>query len=267
MPLVDYDKLFLKADNYRNNGQVDEAIKYYVEIATLATKPNELPRKARALHMAGVSAKENVADAESSYYRDAINFFTQAESLFDQLNDAGGLGSLYRDRAIINDYVGLNSEARDWFQKSIAEFKHIDDPIGLAITYDKFGLHFYSQGDLTTAENYMNEGLKLLRRHPDAGFFTATTLFDLSRVTFKQQKFEEAVDLAEESLSWFQADHGDRQYGYRLTQLQGFLSLTYYEIAETKKAEKAAKDYQRLLKTLDPQAAKVLENDLEELAK
>ncbi|HSX42417.1 MAG TPA: tetratricopeptide repeat protein [Candidatus Saccharimonadales bacterium] len=267
MPLVDYPKLFLTADNFRNNGQVDEAIKYYLEIATLATQPAELEQKARALHMAGVSAKENVASADSAYYRDAINFYSQAEIAFKNLGDKGGLGSLYRDWAIINDYAGRTSEARDWFQKSIGVFKTIDDPAGLGITYDKFGLHFAKLGDLVAAENYINQALKLLRQEANAGFFTATTLFDLARVKFKQQQFEIAVDLAEESLSWFAADHGERQYVRRLAQLNGFLSLAYYEIAETKKAQTAAGTYKKLLKMLDPQAAKVLEKDLEELAK
>lgn len=267
MPLVDYPKLFLKADNFRNNGQTSQAVKFYVEIATLANKPDELEHKARALQLAGVAAKDAASNAESSYYRDAVNFFSQAEVAFGELGRRGDVGSVYRDRATAAEKVGLTNEALDWFQKAVIIFQELDDQPGLGITYDKLGLHYYRQGDVTTAQKYMYEALRLLRRHPEIGFFTATALYDLARVKFGQGEFEAAQDLAEESVSWFEADHGERSYGRRLAQLYGFLALCYYETTESKKAKAVAQKYKKLLQTFDPQTAKQVEEELKELAK
>lgn len=267
MPLVDFAKLFLTADNLRNNGKVDEAIKYYVEIATLATTPAEAYHKAEALHLAGVAAKENVADANSSYLRDGLAFFDQAEAAFKVMDDQSSLGAVYRDRAGIYEQAGQTNEAGRWFQQSLTTFQPLGETEALAISYDKFGLHYYKLGDYTTAENYINQALKILRRHFEAGFFTATALYDLARVKFKQKHFHDAVDLAEESRSWFAADRNDHYYNRRLAQLNGFLSLAYYETADTKNAQAAAQAYKKILPTLDAQAAKVLEKELEELAK
>lgn len=266
MLLVDYDKLFLKADNLRNNAQVDEAIKFYLEIATLATQPDELPHRARALHMAGVSAKEDVMSIDSSYYRDAMNYFDQAEAVYRQLRDDGGLGSLYRDRAIINDYAGNYSESQRYFGESIKFLQAPSDAAGLGITYDKLGVHYYDQGDYATAERYIQDALKLVRREPSVGFLIATTLYDLARVKFKLNQLDAALDLALESLSWFEADHGQERYDRRLAQLEGLLSLIHYELGNQKAAEKSAGRYRRLLKTFDPLAAEVLEKDLKKLA-
>jgi len=264
MPVVDFPQLFIQADNLRNDAKVDEAIQAYRQIAELASEPEELPWRARAFHMAGVSAKESVVE-EGTYYRDAVAFFDQAETFYRQLNQPEEIGALYRDQAILADNAGKTNLAASWFQKSLTELSQVDAPSQLGSSYEKFGLHYFKNKDYPTAERYIRQGLAILEKEPSAGFFHATALYDLARVSYKLSKLTEAKDLALVSRSWFEADHGLHNYQRRLAQLEGLLSVIYFELNDTKRARQSAQRYQSLLKTFDPLAVQVIEKDLREV--
>lgn len=265
MPIIDFEQLFFIADNLRNNARVDEAIAAYKEIAGLCTEPDDARHQAHAWHMAGVSAEESVLE-EGSYYRDAQGYFDQAEKLFRAVNDQESLGALQRDRAIIADYAGKNSDAENWFQKSLATLSAINNQVELGISQVKFGLHYYKKGDYSTAQKYMSAGLLLLEQEPSAGFYRATGLYDLARVKTKLRSFDEALESATTSLSWFEADHGGFEHQRRIAQLHGLLFVLYYRLGNQALAKKNGEKYQQLLKTFDPLAAQVIEKDLEMLA-
>lgn len=265
MPGVDFENLFHKADNLRNNALVDEAVAAYKEIAGLVTQPEELPYQARAWQMAGVSSSEAIMD-EGSYYRDAQTYFDQAEKLFRQLNDQIGLGSLQRDRAISAEKAGRSSLAEEWFQKSLVTLSATSSPTELGISQVKFGLHLYRLNDYSTAEKQITIGLKLLEEEPAAGFYHATALYDLARVKLKLGAISESLELARISLSWFEADHDNHSYQRRLAQLHGLLFVLYFRQNDKKLAKRHGEAYQKLLQDFDPLAAKVLERDLEIMA-
>ncbi|HUD20921.1 MAG TPA: hypothetical protein VMQ44_02550 [Candidatus Saccharimonadales bacterium] len=267
MPPINFDNLFLQADNLRNNGQVDEAIKAYLAIAGMARDAKNIPVVARAVHMAGVSCKESVADANSSYYRDAKKYFEAAIILFKQLNDAAGLGAIYRDAAITADYASDAPVALENFQKSIEILNKVKDevPAQLGITLVKLGLHYFKHDDLTAAEKFVYRGIQYLRQDPTAGFFNATALYDRARILYKQDKVTEAFEQAEESLSWFQADHGEEEFGRRKAQLHGLLAVLSQNLGHNEQAKTHLQEYQRYLSALDSLAAKVVEKDLNNL--
>ncbi len=259
-------EMFLAADNFRNNAQVDKAVSAYVYISEVAKEQGDMPSIARALHMAGVSLKEDVL-GEGSRLRDAIDYFKQAERVYSKTEDKVGLGALYRDCGIILDYAGRFEEAEPWLKKSIEILEQTDAIEHLGISTDKLGLHYLKSGKVDEAEKEIVKGIELLKQKPEAGFFYATALYDLSRVLFKQKRYEDAKSAAEESLSWFEADHDQEQYGRRKAQLYGILSLIYDKVGDDKKARQAGDDYEDLSGKLDSEAEKVLEKDLEELTK
>ncbi len=263
--MQDFDDLFLQADNLRNNAQVDEAIKAYTDIANLAEQEGKLPEQARATHMAGVSAKESVSPSQGAYYQQAKTFLEQAVKLFQELDDTASLSAVYRDMGIVADYAEDHDQALINFQKSIEHFNQTDDPGGLAITYDKLGLHFMKVGQNEAAIQHIDRALQLFRKDPTAGFFKATTLFDKARVLTKMGQFDQAYDLATESLSWFEADHGETKYDRRLAQLHGLLFLILAKMNRDDEAKKHLQIRDQIMKSFDPLAAAVLQHDLEEL--
>ncbi|MCR4278077.1 MAG: tetratricopeptide repeat protein [Candidatus Berkelbacteria bacterium] len=266
MPSIDFEDLLAQADRLRNSAQVDEAIKAYKEIVSLASDNHENFFRARAFHLAGVAAKESVLSIESSYYRDALNYFASAEEIYRTLGDRKMLGGLYRDIASCADYAQDSQTAVNYFQKAIETLEPTEFFGELAVTYDKLGLHFYKQNLPKQAEPFIEKALNLFKNDPSAGFFRSTTLLDGARIQFKLGNFEKARDWAEESLGWYLAEHPGSDYGRRLAQLHGLLSAIYGELGDQKKANEAYGKYQVLLQIFDPLAAKVIEKDLRELA-
>lgn len=266
MPAIDFNDLFQQADRMRNNGKVGEAIEAYKDIARLSKEDNELDLLGRALHMAGVSAKENVEPGKGEYYNLALQFLNAAIAIFQQTGNQLELGAVYRDMAIVNDYANHPNNAVTYFQKSISILEPIGNYQHLAITYDKFGLHFYKLSQFKQAQDYINKALELFRQ-TTPGFFHATTLFDLSRVKFKLSDYDQAYELAKESLSYFEADHGAISHIRRQAQINGALAVITAKLGQNDQAKSYFQKYQKLLTQLDPLTGKVVSSDIEELAK
>jgi tetratricopeptide (TPR) repeat protein len=261
--MANYEELFLHADNARNNAQINSAIKQYLGTAEVAHQENEPNQEAKAWYMAGVSAKQNVDKPTSQYLRDGIEYFTRAENLFKALNDEVSVGSVYRDLGCIHDNAGLYDQALPFFEKSISVLEKTEAYAVLAISCDKLGVHFLFQGNLNRAEEEIGRAIELFKKDPTHGFFVATSLYDLARVRLKAGQFAQAEDAAEQSLSWYEADHDHVTYDCRRAQLYGLLSVIYAQAGQDKKAKNMAEKYTSLLKKFDLQAAKVIQGDLE----
>lgn len=266
MPIVDFERLFLAADNLRNNARVDQAIAAYKEIISLCTQTDEQVHAARAWHQAGVSAAKNILE-DGSYYRDAELYFSNAEKIFQALQYQENIGALQRDRAIAADNAGKRTEAQGWFHKSLETLAVANSPAELGMSQIKFGLHLYNQQDYQAAAEQLKNGLKTLEAAPSAGYYFATGLYHLACVKFKLGENTESLELATASLSWFEADHDQHQFEQRTAQLHGLLFVLYYHQGNSSQARKHGQNYQRLLKKFDPLAVKVIEKELEVIAR
>ncbi len=267
MPLIDFDDLLIQADQLRDSARVDQAISAYQDIVQLATDDHETFFKARALHGAGVAAKESILDNNSSYYRDAMIFLTAAKELYRSLADQRMVGAVDRDMAICADYAADYPTALTYFQKAIATFERSDFFGELAITYDKIGRHFSKIGRLDEAKMFIDRALQIFKKEPTAGFFRATTLLDGAKVKFQLGRFEAALDQAKIALSWFQAEHPGKNYLRRQAELYGLISAIETELGENKAAIASYDRYRNLVKNFDPLAIKVVEQDLNGLAR
>lgn len=263
---LDFEALFLQADNLRNDARADEAIKAYLDIVKLASAESERAFRARAYHLSGVAAKESVIDKSSSYYRDALGYYEQAEEIFRQLGDEVELGNLYRDVATTADYAGDYANALVYFQKSVEILKKTEEIAALAITYDKMGLHFAKIGQIQEGLQWIEKAEKTLRRGSEYGYYGATIALDKARLQAKLSHYDEAQKSAEESLGWFEADHGQNTYKRRCAQLYGLLAIISNQLSDLRESEKYYLQYQALLRDFNPLSAKVIKADLQELS-
>jgi len=256
------ERLWGRADILRNNAKVEDAIKAYLEIAEISKQSEEFKYTAKALHMAGVSAKESVSKPDSTKFRDANKYFQAAEQVYKELNLGEKLGDLYRDIAITNDYAGLRVDALKYFQKSIESLEKYNNVGSLAIAYDKLGVHHYLRNDLDTAKKYIKKAMELFKQDPTHGFHQATTWLDYAKVLAKDNDTQNAVEWAEQSLSWYEADHDKETFNRRKAQLYGMLSVLYDKSRKDKLAKNYSSRYEKLLKYFDPEASQVLRDEL-----
>lgn len=266
MSTIDFDNLFAQADRFREGGQVREAIRAYQDIAVLAAEAHEFDNQARALRLAGFSASMAVNGQPNSYYRDATDFYRQAEGLYIGQKNQRQLGVVHRDMAMAADSAADYHLALEKFHQAIEELTDIDAFGELAVTYDKLGVHYLNLGQLEDAKKYIDRALTEFGQEPTSGQFRATTLFDSACIEFKSGQMEAALELALESLSWFEADHPGKNFSVHQAELLGLIAVIYGELADTKQTEKYFERYQRLLKTFDPLAITTIEKKLRSLA-
>ena len=94
------------------------------------------------------------------------------------------------------------------------------------------------------------------------GFYQATTWLDYARVLAKDNDNQDAIEWAEQSLSWYEADHEKETFNRRRAQLYGMLSILYDKSGEDKLARKHASTHEKLLKRFDAGVSQVLRDEL-----
>lgn len=265
MPTIDFDNLFSQADIFRNSGRVEEAVQAYADIAQLAQEENELVYRARAMQMAGASLNSTVTPKLASRSRDAQNFISQAIDLYRQLNDNRGEGAAWRDMAISQGKFRQDNSALTSFQKSIELLEQAEDKSELGITYDKLGKLLARRGDLAGAIQHLNKAESLFRQDPSNGFYQATTLYDKAIILTLKGDLDAAVSLTAESLSWFEADHGEEKFEERCFEISCLAAVLWSLLGEPKKAREYENRQQKLIDKLDPEVANVIERELETL--
>jgi tetratricopeptide (TPR) repeat protein len=260
---MDYEELFNQADNLRNDAKITEAVKAYSKIVELSESKNETLISARAWHMAGVSASLGVG-AEDEYFRSALASYSHAEKAYASLKDKPGLGALCRDIGVVYLKVKNFTDAKIWLEKSTEILKQTEEYGQLGISYDKLANFFLENGDTSSAMENYSEALKTFDLEPTAGFFRATTFYDYAKAYAKTGDSERATELAEESLSWFMADHAAEKYNYRLAELNGLLSVLYFQLGRNKQAKEVAEKFELLIKDMPSEVQRNLMNSLSE---
>lgn len=262
---VDFEAEFLKADNFRNSGKVDQAVESYANIARMAEAENNNFELGRALHGAAIAAFQSADGKESSYLRDGLKYLHKSAEVFRSLDDVVRLGMVYRDAGAALAKVENNAQALEYFQKSIAELQQSDEFGELGSTYTKLGNYYLANNDLESASQYFQKALECFKKDPTRGYYLASTFFSIASLNLKKKDYLEAYDVALQSLSWFEADHGGERYDYRLVQLYGLLSIICTHISMQRDASKYGLMFEKGLKNIDPRAAKNIQSRLEAL--
>lgn len=259
-----FDQLFQTADNFRNNGRVNDALQAYAQIVEKAQTENAVAEAARAMQMSAASLNSAISPTTPTNYRDSLAYLQNAISLYQSLGDSIHVGGCYRDMGIAASKMN-DPKTEEYFTQAITTLEQTDGYGELAITHDKLGLFLGRSGKFSEAISHMDTALSLYNKARFADFYRATTLYDKARVLAMQQQYPEAIDLAEEALSWFEADHGEAQYQERICEVSGLIGLCYNAQNQTDQAKRYLTKYQAELSKLDPAVARVIETELEKL--
>lgn len=253
--------LLSEAEQERNNGRVKTALSLFLRAAELAKQEEEFDQVAHALYRAGVTAKLFVSRGSDSMYRDALNYLRAARDLYSELGDKENEAKIYRDIAVTHDYARQRAAALENYARAVEICQKAGFDGELALTYDKIGLHYCIYNDLETAKKYLSKSFEFFQKAP-RGFYQAISWQDYAKLLAKMGETESAIEWAEQSLSWYQADHDGVVYRRKIAQLYGLLSVLYDLSGREKLAKKSAQQYEQLLKTFDPEISQLLRQEL-----
>lgn len=259
-----FDELFLEGDNLRDNGRVEEAVAVYTKIVEKARTENAIIEAGRAMQMCAAAINSSLSSQTPSRYQDSLKYLSNAVALYQSAGDQVRVGACYRDMGIAASKMGDRS-AEGYFNQAIIILEKTADYGQLAISYDKLGFWFARTGDFERALTNIDKALELFDRSSFSDFFRATTLHDKARVLAHLEKYQEAISLAIESLSWYEADHGGKEYRERICEISGLIGLCYNALGEKKAAKQYLDRYQTELKKFDPAVVLVMEAELSKI--
>jgi tetratricopeptide (TPR) repeat protein len=266
MPLVNYFSLFTQAGNLYHSGQVNAAVKAYLDIARLA-KTDDARLQAKALHLAGESTILAIMEPTSSYYRDALTYLRSAQEGYAKLKDANQVGLVTAALGSAAAAAGLADEAEARFRSAQLALGDRSNETARAIVFAKMGLLHLAQQRFPEAEQFLLQALHSLRLDPAASFFHAETLLDMAKFEFVRSHIDEAISAAEEGQSWFDADHEPEVYSYYQAEAAALLAILYADHDDKKRAKIQYDRFTQFSAGFDPLVTKRFNKKLEALAR
>lgn len=262
---VNFDDLFDQAWRIEISGQVTEAIAAYRDIAEISKEDYERPHHLRAILGAGRSAAMAVSPETASYYRDSLALLAEALKEALQLQDQVTLGVTYREMARAADAEGDFANAAVFFQKSLETLEKNEAISELAATYAGLGSHLGRLGKSDGAIKLLEKAFELFSKEPLSGFYQARARTDFAILYIRSNDFENAKRYLEESISWFEADHGQERYNFELARAYRVMAVVEMKLGNTKSLENYRDKSARAIKTLDPLAASHINSYLKSL--
>lgn len=266
MPLVNYFSLFTQAGNFYHSGQVNAAIKAYLDIARLA-KSDDARLQAKALHLAGESTILAILEPTSSYYRDALTYLRSARDGYTKLKDVNQVGLITAALGSAAAAAGLADEAEAQFRSAMLALGNRPNETARAIILAKMGLLYLAEGRFLQAEDFLLQALRILRVDPAASFFHAETLLDMAKLEFILDHMAEAISAAEEGQSWFDADHEPEVYTYYQAEAAALLAILYADHGDKKRAKTQYDRFTEFSVGFDPLVTKRFNKKLEALVR
>ncbi len=207
---------FKKAQQLRDNGNIDEAIKLYDEVRHSALDQGDTRLAAECLHMIGVSHYQN------DHYKNAEKFLKDAEREFIQQKNDEGVGFVLRDRGLVARGEKRFDEAESLLKESIEKLRVAGNKGHEAISLVKLGTVYREQGKNTEAIDTIREGIRILEETTDT-FFLSTAYFDLAKVYASIDKKKLAVNNANKSLEVLNSFSDESKFQQRRKDIMEFL--------------------------------------------
>ncbi len=192
-----------RGGSYAQLGQYTEAIRDYQASLNIAEKLNNPNMKGSVLHNLGsVYQSQGKINEALNNYNESLNIAINNNNKRLERSVLGSIGIAHR---MFNDY----NKAIDYSQQSLEIAREIGDPQKIAIGLNNLGHNQLSLGKLIEAEKSLREAIQKwdeIRSQLDddfqiSQFETLITYILLLRVLVAQERYEEALEIAEHGRS------------------------------------------------------------------
>jgi putative nucleotidyltransferase with HDIG domain len=186
--------------------------------------------RARALCRESYRAARRIPDAllaaEALNTRGVVEMeagaLERSRRVFRRALHLGGRARAIRARVdqnlgILANIQGRLVEARQWYERSLDEYRNVRDEHGCAIAYHNLGMVSTDAGQYDEAERHLRASIVIARRTGDR-FLEALCLVNQADVDFARQGYESARQHAEEALALFEqlGARGAKSDAYRV---------------------------------------------------
>lgn len=226
--------------------------------------------EARRILMRLIHALKNKGDAQSlatayvlignitfemNNYRNAIEWYNEAQAFIEKLDDDVKLSDLYHQRGYARFLLGEHKSALDDFRRALTIDEALNDDFRKSMIYRRIGVALDLVGSLDEAEIFFKQALELEARLKNEASM-ARAYQHLGRVAEKRGDHDGAAEQYERSLEIKRRLNDDRglaslyhQYGnLRFAQDEFHDALTLYRKALV--LEEKHSDFQSLARTL-----------------
>lgn len=244
-----------QATTYRNNGQVDAAIRAYQELVTRFDKAKKPQRAAGMQHMIGVTYKVG------NHTNESLQALNVALERYKAINDTVGVGRVIRDKGITYQYVKRYQEAKDLLQESVTVLLGAGDAAELGISEAKVGNLLREAGVLDKAEAWIQRALETLNS-TGHWFYISTALLHKAQLKLAQHHYEEALAATDASEKLLRDNNGEQVQKRRLAQVWFMKSAIYRAMGEFEKASQCREAGEAYAATLDEASRRYLEEQI-----
>lgn len=233
-----------QATDYRNNGQVEKAVREYKELLSRFEKAGELRRAAEMQHMIGVAYKVGNHTEESLVaLADALRRYKEIDSTVD-------VGRTLRDIGITHQYVHDYDKAKPFLEESVSVLRETGNLAELGISEVKLGSLFHECGDFKEAQEWISRGLATLEA-TNQWFYQATALLHAAHLNVSLQKYSAALADAERARKLFLGHNGEVSQKRRMAQLYLLESEIYSKLERQDDASEARRKADSFMEELD----------------
>ncbi|MCB0509139.1 MAG: tetratricopeptide repeat protein, partial [Bacteroidetes bacterium] len=132
----------------------------------------------------------------------AREWYQKALDVFTEENDVQGVGNVQRDFGLSYLYEEDYETALNWLTQSKQTLNQLPPSASLGITITKIGAVKRAQHNFEEAEQYILQGLEIIRGAQDLdSFMEMTTLLELGAVYFYTADYQEGIDRLREALA------------------------------------------------------------------
>lgn len=146
----------------------EEAIQLATQALTMATNLGNLKEKAIALKSLGV------AHYYLSNYRQSLEYYEQSLSIFRELGDKDGIGSMLNNTGLIVEIQGDYSGALQRYLDALSLFTAAGNEKYQAVSYTNIGNIYFSLGRFDKALQYQRHALRLNEKIGDTAGISKT---------------------------------------------------------------------------------------------
>jgi len=147
-------KLYQKATELLNQGQLDAALATFEEVLAILREIDERQGQAATINQIG-QIYYNLGK-----YQQALDNYEAANRIFKQLKNDGGVAITLSNMAVVYRNLGQYQKALSFYQESLGIFRSADNPLAEATTINNIAAVYENLGRYETAVSYYQKALE-----------------------------------------------------------------------------------------------------------